>query len=703
MKSLKEIMRSPSFEDREKKHRAHFLNLLLLLSIPFTLITTGICTVAGWQEGIIASLVSFFLFLISYLLLHLRKLEASTLLFLSTILLAALISAYFGWNIFDSALFLIPILIIISGLLLGKRSFLIFSLSTLILLFFVIMHSWNTNHYLPKKNDFTIAIITTGIFFSITIATTRILIQYLRDSIDESKVNEEKFRTITENLNLGIFTYTDKDEFIYVNDYFCSHMGYPRDELLSKPFIELVHPDHKELVLKRAKDRLNGIEVIDNYEIKVIYKDGSTHWIALSASKVNVQNKILGLGGVFDITRRKDLEQQIIEEKEQLEKAKKLESLGILAGGIAHDFNNLLTGILGNISLIDHFLEDNNTAEIKESLSDVQKVVKRASSLTNQLLTFSKGGSPILKVVSLENIIRENTSFVLSGSNVDYKIHTEPNLWYVNIDIGQISQAIQNLIINANQAMPDGGRIHIKLENIPLIQKKKIHGVEIPIDDYVLIEIKDSGQGIAKKIIHKIFDPYFTTKQKGNGLGLATVYSIIEQHNAYIYVESVKNHGTTFSLYFPKAPKQHIEIKSDISNLVLKTENYSDNPKKILIMDDEKSVQKVAEKMFKRLNFKVDLTNEGDGAIEKFKENLSSGENYDIVLLDLTVPGGMGGKETISHIIKLDPTVFAIATSGYSSDPVLANFELYGFKDIIKKPFSFDEINKIVQRFNNQL
>jgi PAS domain S-box-containing protein len=484
----------------------------------------------------------------------------------------------------------------------------------------------------------------------------------------------------------------------YANDYFCTKTGYSREELLSKHFIELIHPDHKQLVMERAISRLSGDDVIDNYEIKVIFKDGSTHWIALSANKVNVQDKLLGLGGIFDITRRKELEQQILEEKEQLEKAKKLESLGILAGGIAHDFNNLLTGILGNISLIDHYLEENNTTEIKASLRDVQQVVKRASNLTNQLLTFSKGGSPILKVVSLENIIRENTSFVLSGSNVNFNILTDTNLWYVNIDAGQISQAIQNLVINADQAMPNGGRIDIKLENIPLKHKKKVNGAEIPIGDYVLIEIKDSGQGISKEIINKIFDPYFTTKQKGNGLGLATVYSIIEQHGGYIYVESEQTQGTIFSLYLPKASKQNIEIKSEHSVPIMKTDNYSENQKKILIMDDEKSVQIVVEKMFMKLNFKVDLTNDGSIALERFKESLSSGEKYDIVLLDLTVPGGMGGKETISHIIKLDPTVFAIATSGYSNDPVLADYELHGFKEILKKPFTFTEIKKIVQK-----
>ncbi|MCK5153089.1 MAG: PAS domain S-box protein [Spirochaetales bacterium] len=561
MRNLQKHLKSPTFKERAQTRRAHFLNLMLIFSIPVSLITTILSLFVGWSEGVGSSLIGFFFFVLSYIFLSYKKLTLSSVLFLTTLLIVALISAYYGGNIFDSTLYMIPILIIISGLLLEERLFVIFSAGSLLLTVIVTFLSWNNITYLPVKNDFTGAIIITTIFFIFTIITTKILIQYLRDSINESKLNEEKFRSITEKLNLGIFTYTNNGIINYANDYFCKTIGYSREELLSIPFTKIIHPDHKQLVMERAERRLNSEDVIDSYEIKVVYKDGSDHWIYLSASKVDVQEQTLGLGGIYDITRKKEIEQQLLEERMQLEKAQKLESLGVLAGGIAHDFNNLLTGILGNISLIKLYIEEKDDIKIENSLKDIQQVVKRASNLTNQLLTFSKGGSPILQVASLENIIRENTSFVLSGSNVDYNFQIDKDIWNVNIDTGQISQVIQNLIINADQAMPNGGNIEIDIKNTHLEDIPNLPGKEVTPGDYVYIKIKDNGSGIPKEILDKIFDPYFTTKEEGNGLGLATVYSIIEKHNGYLDVESVQNKGTVFTIYLPKPIEQNLEKK----------------------------------------------------------------------------------------------------------------------------------------------
>jgi len=559
MRFLKNYLQSPTFIDREQTRRAHFLHLLLLFSIPVSLITTTLSIIAGWTEGIGSSLLGLLLFIVSFIFLKLKKINVSSILFLSTLLIVSLISAYFGGNIFDSTLYMVPILITISGLLLEGRLFILFSTISLLLTVITTLLSWYNFQHLPANTDFTGALIITTIFFIFTIVTTKILIQYLRDSINESKLNEEKFRTITEKLNLGIFTYTENGIINYANDYFCKTIGYTREELLLIPFINFIHPDYKQLVMERAERRLNNKDAIDNYEVEVVYKDGSNHWIYLSASKVDVQEKTLGLGGIYDITQKKEIEQQLFEERAQLEKAQKLESLGILAGGIAHDFNNLLTGISGNISLIELYREEKDDIKIDNSLKNIQQVVKRASDLTTQLLTFSKGGSPVLKVASLENIIRENTGFVLSGSNVDYNIQFESDLWHVNIDSGQISQVIQNLIINADQAMQDGGNIEIDIKNTYLEDIPNLPGKEVTPGDYVYIKIKDNGSGIPKEILDKIFDPYFTTKEEGNGLGLATVYSIIEKHNGYLDVESVQNKGTVFTIYLPKAIEQNLE------------------------------------------------------------------------------------------------------------------------------------------------
>ena len=699
MSYFKRYLKAPHFEDKDKSRKSHFLNSILLISIPISILMTILSIVANWEEGIGASIIGFVLIILSYTLIRLKKLTVSSLIFLFTILVVSLISAYFGSGIFDSTLFLIPILIIAAGLLLKQRLFILFSVISLFITIIVMILSWKNIHSLPSNDDFIGVVIIVSIFFILTLISTGILIKYLRDSTNESKMNEERFRSITEKLNLGIFSYTPDGKLNYANDYLCEKLGYSREEILTKNFIEFIHPDHRQMIIERAKARLGGKEVVENYEIKSIFKDGSIHWLDLSASMVSVDDKVLVLGGIFDITNKKELEKQVFEEKEQLEKAQKLESLGVLAGGIAHDFNNLLTGIMGNISLINLYMEKKDDAKIEKSLKNIQQVVKRASDLTNQLLTFSKGGSPILKVASLENIIRENTSFVLSGSNVDYNIEIANNLWDVNIDTGQISQVVQNLIINSDQAMQEGGNIEIRLENTNGKDIPNIPGTEIPPGEYVQIEIKDTGKGIPKEIINKIFDPYFTTKQTGNGLGLATVYSIIDKHNGYIDLKSTENEGTVFTLYLPKAIIKNRGKKSTSQELVIETNSNFSKSKRILIMDDELLVQKVAEEIFKGLNFKVDLTKNGEEALEKFKESIINGKQYDIVLLDLTIPGGMGGEKTISKILELDPEVYAIATSGYSSDPVMANYKQYGFKEILKKPYSIEEVKKLVDNF----
>ncbi len=695
MVKLKKLLKLPLTNENDDTRKIYFLKLMLTFGFPLSILSTALSVIAAWQEGIIASILGFCLFTASYILLHHKKLRIASTLFLITILVITLISTFLGGNIKDSSLFLIPIIIIFSGLLLEKRFFLIFSISSGLLAIATAALSWYYFHTTPLPGTFIFTSIMLIIYFSVTIIAITVLILYLEHSIKESRANEEKFRNITENLNIGIFTYTSNGKFNYVNNYFQDNFGYSKEELFSKKFIDFIHPDYKQMVTDISSSRLKGENTVDNYEVKVIYKDGSVHWTAISASKVNIQDQQLGLGSALDITKRKELEQQIIEEKDQIEKAKKLESMGLLAGGIAHDFNNLLTGILGNISLINLYLEENDTVKIKDKLFDVQLVIKRASNLTNQLLTFSKGGLLTLKVASLENIVRENTAFVLSGSNVNYSITGEENLWNVSVDTGQISQVIQNLIINADQSMPDGGKIDISLKNISLAKRSKISGVEIPEGNYVRVEIKDTGAGIPKENINKIFDPYFTTKQEGNGLGLATVYSIIEHHNGCICVESEQGEGTTFSLFFQKALNQNIEKTAGYTEIQKQGYRKDQKQNRILIMDDELLVLSVAEEIFKSMDFSVDLANDGNEVLEKIKKSILREERYNIVLLDLTIPGGMGGKETLQHILKLDPEVNAIATSGYSSDPVMANFKKYGFKGILKKPYTFDDIEKI--------
>ena len=814
------LFKFPDFKDENKNRTAHFLFLVICFALPGSLVILLVSIIFDWHEGVTASLTGFPLFIASFLFMHFKKLQTASLITLLALLLAALISIYYGTNIYDSALLIIPIVIILSGFLLQGVSFTIFSFISLLLFTADVMLSWHNFQKLPRPGTFYGRLILTLIFFTFILTIMKFFINYLVAVIEKSKINEEKFRTFTEKLEFGIFTYTEDGYFNYANDYASKMMGYSREELTRKKYIEFIHPDYRKLVEERAKARLSGENAIDNYELKVIFKDGSVHWVTLSANRINIQGKPLGLAGVFEITRRKELEQQLMEEKEQLlvtlrsigdgvivtdvngsivllnrvaekltgwkteaasgkalkdifkvynkltgeelqnpvnrvkvsesvfnltdnsvlisrdeseiliadscapirdresriigtvivfrditekkkieeqlEKARKLESLGILAGGIAHDFNNLLTGILGNISLMQMYLEGNSDSRLLESIKEAKKAAKRAGNLTQQLLTFSKGGSPILEVASLDSIIRENASFILSGSNVGYTINSEDNLWKVNIDTGQISQVIQNLVLNADQAMPHGGRIEINTRNISLGETQIIYGVNIPKGDYVSVEITDQGAGIPEEIQDKIYDPYFTTKETGNGLGLSTVYSIIKQHKCYIGFESYPGKGTTFYLYFPIADSGQIKR----SRKEIKTAAAYNEPKAlsgtVLIMDDEESVRKVAARMLKKLNFTADTAADGREALEKYRESMETGKKYNIVLLDLTVPGGMGGKETAAKILGIDHDACIIATSGYSNDPIMANYEDYGFKTVLKKPYDFEEIKSTI-------
>jgi nitrogen-specific signal transduction histidine kinase/CheY-like chemotaxis protein len=346
-------------------------------------------------------------------------------------------------------------------------------------------------------------------------------------------------------------------------------------------------------------------------------------------------------------------------------KHQKLESLGILAGGIAHDFNNLLTAILGNITLAK--ISSKSESEKLKILSEAEKSVSKAKNLAQQLLTFSKGGAPVKKIVSISKIIRESVSFALSGSNVICEFSIPDELWQAECNEGQISQVINNLIINAKESMPEGGVVEVKAENVQ-IKTKQI--LPISKGKYIKISIKDYGVGISEKHLSKIFDPYLTTKPKGSGLGLTTAYYIIKNHNGYIDVESKLGVGTTFYVYLPASDKKVLDEEKDPGK-TLKGKG------KILLIDDEEDIRKVTGEILKYLGYKVEFAKDGAEAINIYKRAKVSKHPFDGVILDLVVPGGMSAKETIQKLITIDPKVKPVVSSGYS-DPIMADFRKYG-------------------------
>jgi len=379
----------------------------------------------------------------------------------------------------------------------------------------------------------------------------------------------------------------------------------------------------------------------------------------------------------------RDITDQIRMEEELLKK-EKLESLGILAGGIAHDFNNLLTAILGGISLA--MLDTPPEGPVYARLEEVERASLRAKDLTQQLLTFSKGGTPIKKTLELGAVLKEATGFALMGSNVRSEFSIPPDLWPVDADAGQISQVFHNLIINADHAMPQGGTIVVSCENIIVSPQDRL---SLNAGKYVAIRIRDRGIGIPKEHLTKIFDPYFTTKQKGSGLGLSTAYSIIKKHDGHISVESSLGSWTLFTIHLPASEKT-------VPHAQTAKETLFPGTGRVLLMDDEQDIRNTAGSILTRLGYDVAFAKDGGEAIELYKTALKTDAPFDAVIMDLTVPGGLGGKETIERLLVIDPAVRAIVSSGYSNDPIMAEHRAYGFRGVIEKPYRTQQLAKVV-------
>jgi signal transduction histidine kinase/ActR/RegA family two-component response regulator len=383
---------------------------------------------------------------------------------------------------------------------------------------------------------------------------------------------------------------------------------------------------------------------------------------------------------IRDITEKKKMEEEIL-------KAQKLESLGVLAGGIAHDFNNLLTAIMGNISLAKMFADPGTKSF--ERLADAEKACERATGLTQQLLTFSKGGAPVKKTASIVQIITDSAGFMLRGSNVKCEFALQKDLWAADVDEGQMGQVINNLIINADQAMPDGGVILVTAENVNIVDSDPL---PLPEGRYVLISIQDQGEGISPQNLAKIFDPYFTTKERGSGLGLATVYSIIKSHQGHLEVESTEGVGTVFRLYLPASEKE-IELAENKDPET----NSAAGSGRVLIMDDEEIIREIAQEILNQLGYEVEVCGDGKSALSLYREALNTGNRFDAVIMDLTIQGGMGGKETMKELLVIDPSVKGIVSSGYSNDPILAHFREYGFSGMVSKPYTVRELQETLQ------
>lgn len=393
---------------------------------------------------------------------------------------------------------------------------------------------------------------------------------------------------------------------------------------------------------------------------------------------VDSDGEIVGVVMVF-----RDTTEQLRMEEELL-KMEKLQSLGVLAGGIAHDFNNFLAGILGNVSVARADIPDGT--RVSQSLEAMEKAALRAKDLTQQLLTFSKCGEPVRGVTDLGSLILDSTEFALRGSKIEFDLRIDSGLNHVHVEEGQIAQVFHNLMLNAVQAMPDGGTVHIRATNTTL---EPGNAYALGAGRYVRLSIQDEGTGIEAADIQRVFDPYFTTKRAGSGLGLglAVAYSIVTRHDGKLTVESEIGRGTTFVILLPaKTDAPH--AKSDPQVEIKRSGG------RVLIMDDERFIRTLVSRMLGRLGNETAVPASGEEAVSLYRSGLESGQRYDAVVLDLTVRGGMGGRETIGELQALDPSVRAIVSSGYSNDPIIARYADSGFYGAVQKPFRIGEIEQ---------
>ncbi|SHO49952.1 hybrid sensor histidine kinase/response regulator [Desulfopila aestuarii] len=501
-----------------------------------------------------------------------------------------------------------------------------------------------------------------------------------KETEKELAASEQRFRTIFDNSNDGVLIVEPiSGMFVVANNTICNMLGYAEHELLSLVAMDIHPPQDREWVRMEFQKCAEGTSTIAK-DIPILCKDGTVFPAEITAAFINIGEQKYMLGSFRDISERKAAEEERL-------KIRKLESVGVLAGGIAHDFNNILAAILGNVSLTMAYTDQDDKRF--PLLKELEKASLRARDLTQQLLTFSKGGEPVKELTSVTEIIRESASFILRGSNVRCDFNFAENLWNAEVDAGQISQVIQNIVVNARYAMPDGGVVTITCRNtIPSPAMSEALAGQNCLE----ITLTDNGPGIAPEQIERIFDPYFTTKKSGSGLGLAITHSIIRKHNGAISVQSSPGKGTSFTILLPALDTILPPVKTQDQTLPRTAAGT------IMVMDDEAPVRDITRQLLSHLGYSVITVADGNEAIDVYQQHLNNDNRVDLVIMDLTIPGGMGGKEAAEKILAMDPTARLIVSSGYSQDPIMANYALFGFRGFLSKPFHLKDLQHVLEQ-----
>jgi PAS domain S-box-containing protein len=510
------------------------------------------------------------------------------------------------------------------------------------------------------------------------------------DAIEHLKESEEQLRFLIHTIQTAILLYDNNGTIVSYNAKALELLEIPGEKLMGHRLhdfgIMFLNPDKTYLpkTMSLVENVINSGKPIFDKELGILFPQWrNPKWIFFNIAPIYAADGVIRqvLISCVDITEKQKAE-------ESLRNSRNIESLGVLAGGIAHDFNNLLGGMFGYVDIARECIKNDKPEKAEEYLSKSLTVLTQTQALTHKLLTFSKGGTPVKKTMSVGTLLKSTTHIFLDGSIITPVFDIQNDLWPCDVDKNQLKQVLENIIRNARDEMPSGGTITITAHNIPA-------GSNVPVSlnpgAYIVITIADTGPGIAQENLARVFEPYFTTKQNSTGLGLSTAYSIVLRHNGYVTVESQQGKGALFSLFLPANTNA-------IVNDIQPNQTSCKGQRRILVMDDEAYMQDVAVAMLKTLGYESVFTVNGTDAITAFSIAQGTDMPFAAALLDLKVHEGMGGKDAVSFLREINPSCKLVASSGYFADPVMAYPQQYGFVDKLPKPYTITDLSDLFQR-----